>query len=150
MPPRKLSIQPFFISFFTERSRIISSSPSSIPVRRARSDFRSYAFNFSTISTGRFFNAACGSSEKNSLPSTNIFFTSFPWIISLPSAVISPPGNCFTSSSSIEPSGVRKAEELYTVVSFSVTAIGALPVITVSSSINPSGARHMSPIFLSL
>ena len=60
------------------RSRIISSSPSSIPVRRAKSDLRSYAFSFSTISTGRFFNAAFGSSEKNSFPSTRIFFTSFP------------------------------------------------------------------------
>jgi len=34
--------------------------------------------SFSTISTGRFFKAAFGSSVKNSLPSTNIFLTSFP------------------------------------------------------------------------
>ena len=46
-------------------------------------------------------------SEKNSLPSTKIFFTSLPCISNLPSASISPPGSCFTNSSSIEPSGVR-------------------------------------------
>ena len=42
-----------------------------------------------------------------SVPSTIIFFTSLPLILTLPSSSISAPGSFFTNSSSIAPSGVR-------------------------------------------
>ena len=44
---------------------------------------------------------------KNSLPSTIIFLTSLPLILTLPSSSISAPGSFFTNSSSMAPSGVR-------------------------------------------
>ena len=53
---------------------------------RAKSDFLSYVFSFSTISTGRFFKPVFTSPPKNSLPSTIIFFTSLPLILILPSS----------------------------------------------------------------
>ena len=101
-PPVTLPNQPCFIPSFIVRLITVSSSPSSTPVKRARSDFRSTTCSFSMMSTGRFLVATLGSSEKNSLPSTNILVISFPaWVI-FPSLSTSTPGSFFNKSSTTE------------------------------------------------
>ena len=43
----------------------------------------------------------------NSFPSTFIFFTFLPLMVTEPSSLTSAPGSFFTNSSTTEPSGVR-------------------------------------------
>ena len=90
------------------------------------------------IDVGRFFIAVCVSPVMNSLPSTLIFFTSFPLMVILPSSETSAPGSLFTSSSTTEPSGVRKALALYTKVSSFITTFLACPVAVTPCSIMAS------------
>ena len=90
------------------------------------------------IDVGRFFRAVFVSPVINSLPSTRIFFTSFPLIFIVPSSLTCAPGRRLTSSSTADPSGVRYAEALYTKVSSFSTTFLAMPVTTVSSSMTAS------------
>ena len=57
-PPIRLPNQPCIMPGLRERSITISSSPSSIPVKRAWSDFFSTTFTFSIIFAGMFFEAS--------------------------------------------------------------------------------------------
>ena len=54
---------------------------------------------------------------KKSLPLMRNSFTVLPFTFTVPSSLTSAPGSCLMSASSVEPSAVRKAEALNTVVS---------------------------------
>ena len=127
--------QPLFIPFFTVRSSTVSSSPSSIPVTRAKSLLRSYALSLSIMLVGMFFMAALASSKKNSLPSTRILFTFLPLMVTPPFSSTCAPGSFFTRSSSTEPSGTRYASALYTMES-PLTCTFATLAVTVTSFIS--------------
>ena len=107
MPMSLLVMKPLFMPFFTVKSRVVSSLPSSIPVMRLRSLFSSYTLMLSMMEVGRFFMAVWVSPVMNSLPPTFTFFTCLPLMVILPSSSIWAPGMRFTSSSATEPSGTR-------------------------------------------
>ena len=133
-PAMALIIVPRLIPSRATRLRTVSSSPSSKPVIRAMSDFRSYTCTVLNISAGRFFDATFGSSEKNSFPSTRIFFIAFPLTVIFPSLSTSAPGKRFIRSSSIEFAGVLNDSALYSTVSLLTSTSFAFAVTTASSN----------------
>ena len=132
-PPITLPNQPFIIPLFMLRSMMVSSSPSSMPVNIAWSDFFSTTFTFSTILAGMFLVAREGSSRKKVLPSMVIFLISSPLAVTLPSESTSTPGSFLSSCSSISLSVVLKDEALYSMVSF-FTVIGFPTADTLAAS----------------
>ena len=140
MPRARSALEktPLFMPFLMPKSSTVCSSPSSIPDTRARSLRSSYDLILSTIDVGRFFKAVLVSPVINSLPSTNIFFTSLPLMVILPSSLICAPGKRLTNSSMVEPSGVLKAAELYTKVSSRTVTFTACPVTVAPLSIMAS------------
>ena len=132
-PAIMLPNHPFIIPGRRERSMIVSSSPSSIPVKRAWSDFFSTTFTFSTSFAGIFLEASCGSSRKNVFPSMVIFLIVSPLAVIEPSVPTSTPGNFLRSCSSMSLSEVLKEDAVYSIVSF-FTMIGLPTADTLAAS----------------
>ena len=102
------------------------------------------------MDVGRFFMAVWVSPVINSLPSTRIFFTSLPLMVIFPSSSTCAPGNRFTSSSMVEPSGVRYAALLYIKVSSFTVTFSACAVTCVSLSMMASAVIWTVPMARSL
>ena len=132
-PAIVLPNHPCIIPERSERSMMVSSSPSSIPVNFAWSDFFSTTFTFSTSFAGMFFEASCGSSRKKVFPSMVIFLIVSPLAVMEPSDPTSTPGSFFRSCSSISLSDVLKEEAVYSIVSF-FTMIGLPTAETLAAS----------------
>ena len=136
---------PFAIPGRNLRSMTVSSSPSSIPVNIAWSDFFSTTFTFSIILAGIFFDASCGSSRKNVFPSIVIFLIVSPLAVIEPSDPTSTPGSFFRSCSSMSFSEVLKEEALYSTVSLLIM-IGLPTSVTLAASrTSASSAILMTP-----
>ena len=150
IPTSELEKKPLFMPFFRPKSSTVSSFPSLMPVTLARSLFSSYALTLSTIDVGRFFMAVCVSPVMNSFPSTRIFFTSLPLMVIFPLSSTCAPGSRFTSSSMVEPSGVRYAALLYIKVSSLIVTFRACAVTCVSLSRMASAVNCTVPMARSL
>ena len=133
------------MSFFTVRFITVSSSPSSTPVRRARSLLRSTTCTFSTMFEGRFLDAICGSSLKNSLPSTSILVIDFPPEVMEPSDATSTPGSFLRRSSTVALGLVWKEPALNSSVSCLATTAAFTAVTTASFSVTALSESLMSP-----
>ena len=122
-PPPAIALPkiPFIMPFWTERSMIVSSSPSSMPVNSACSDFFLTTFTFSTSFAGMLLEASWGSSRKNVLPSMVILVMVSPLEVMEPSSATSMPGSFFSRSTSMLSSLILKEEALYSTVSFLMT-----------------------------
>ena len=127
---------PFIIPLWTERSRTVSSLPSSMPVNSACSDFFWTTFSFSIIFAGRFLDASWGSSKKKVLPSMVILEMVSPFAVTVPSSATSTPGSFFRRSSSMSVSVVLKDDAVYSIVSF-LMMIG-LPVAVTFAALRTS------------
>ena len=132
-PPMTFPNHPFIIPGLRERSMTVSSSPSSIPVNIAWSDFFSTTFTFSISFAGMFLDASCGSSRKNVFPSIVIFLMVSPFAVIDPSASTSTPGSFLRSSSSMSLSEVLNEDAVYSIVSF-FTMIGFPTADTLAAS----------------
>ena len=147
-PPPTLPNHPFIIPALIPKSSTVSSSPSSMPVNCACSDFLSTTLSLSTIFAGIFLVARLGSSRKNSFPSIIILVMVLPFAVMLPSESTSTPGSFLISSSSISVSEILNDDALYSMVSFLITIWFALPVTITASSIWLSSDTRSSPYSL--
>ncbi len=141
-PPTRPKV-PCFLSSFNSMLIVFSSLPSSIPENSENSDFLSKTCTLSTASAAKFLVAICGSSPKNSFPSTSTLLTSSPCALMLPSRSTSTPGNFFSKSSTTALGWVLKAKALYSMVSFFIS-IGTRSASTTSSS-KRSASKTMVP-----
>ena len=130
-PPITLPNQPFIMPLRIPRSRTVSSSPSSMPVNSACSDFLSTTLTRSMMLAGRFLLAIEGSSRKNCLPSIWILLIVLPLAVMEPSELTSTPGSFLSrsSSTSLSPDLIRVT--LCVTVSF-LTMIGLPTSVTVA------------------
>ncbi len=108
---------------------------------RARSLLRSTTCTLSIMDEGRFLVAACGSSPKNSLPSTRILVIVFPPEEIEPSLPTVTPGRRFSRSPTVAFTAVWYESALYSrVSSLAMTAV-LTPRTTTSASIVASSLR---------
>ena len=144
-PASTLPNSPLIIPGWTERSITVSSSPSSIPVNSACSDFFWMILSLLIILAGMFLEASWGSSRKKVLPSMVIFEMVSPLAVMEPSSETSTPGSFLSRSSSTSLSVVLNEVALYSTVSFFIITGLPMAATVAASSWVASGSNFTLP-----
>ena len=123
---------PFSYSFFKPTSRTFSLLPSSKPVLRVFSLWRSITLTLSTIEAGRLLSAVLWSLKKNVRPPTVNLSMASPLNLTFPSSVISIPGMRISRSLSMALVPTWNEEALNSTVSC-FTIIGLPTSVTTAA-----------------